>query len=67
AQNQGAHFRLGTANAIIQSIKITEVRPTDAEAVQLASEALTWDAIKGTNTRQDLVETALTLATAGSA
>ena len=67
AQNQGAHFRFATAGAIIQSIRITEIPPTDAEAVQLASDALTWDAIKGTNTRQDLVETDLTLAKAGSA
>ncbi|GGG52736.1 immunoglobulin-like domain-containing protein [Paenibacillus radicis (ex Gao et al. 2016)] len=66
AQNQGAHFRLGTAGAIIQSIRITEIPPTDEEAVQLVASALTWDAIKGTNTRQDLVETALTLASAGS-
>ncbi|MDQ6419063.1 S-layer homology domain-containing protein [Paenibacillus sp. LHD-117] len=67
AQNQGAHFRLATAGSIIQSIRITEIPPTDAEAIQLASDALTWDAIKGTNTRQDLVETDLTLAEAGSA
>lgn len=65
-QNQGAHLRFATAGAIIQSIRITEIPPTDAEAVQLASDALTWDAIKGSNTRQDLVETDLTLATAGS-
>ncbi|MFD0670737.1 immunoglobulin-like domain-containing protein [Cohnella sp. GCM10027633] len=65
-QNQGAHFRFATAGAIIQSIRITEIPPTDAEAIQLASDALTWDAIKGANTRQDLVETDLTLATAGS-
>ncbi|PRX69799.1 S-layer family protein [Cohnella sp. SGD-V74] len=67
AQNQGAHLRFATAGAIIQSIRITEIPPTDAEAVQLASEALTWDAIKGTNTRQDLVETDLILAKSGSA
>lgn len=67
AQNQGAHFRIGTAGAIIQSIRILEVPPTDAEAVQLASDALNWDAIKGANTRQDLVETDLTLAKTGSA
>ncbi|MFD0670739.1 immunoglobulin-like domain-containing protein [Cohnella sp. GCM10027633] len=66
-QNQGAHLRFATAGAIIQSIRITEIPPTDAEAIQLASDALTWDAIKGTNTRQDLVESDLTLATAGSA
>ncbi|RXZ77492.1 hypothetical protein EBB07_30700 [Paenibacillaceae bacterium] len=67
AQNQGAHFRIGTAGAIIQSIRLTETPPTDEEAVKLASDALTWDAIKGTNTRQDLVETDLTLAQVGSA
>ncbi|QHW29527.1 hypothetical protein GZH47_00875 [Paenibacillus rhizovicinus] len=66
AQNQGAHFRFATAGAIIKSIRITEVPPTDAEAVQLAADALTWDAIKGANTRQDLVETDLTLAKTGS-
>jgi len=66
AQNQGAHFRLATAGAIIQSIRITEIAPTDAEAVQLTSDALTWDAIKGSNTMQDLVETNLTLAGSGS-
>lgn len=66
-QNQGAHLRFATAGALIQSIRITEIPPTDAEAVQLASDALTWEAIKGANTRQDLVETDLTLATAGSA
>lgn len=67
AENQGAHLRFATAGAIIQSIRITEIPPTDAEAVQLASDALNWDAIKNTNTRQDLVETDLTLATTGSA
>ena len=67
AQNQGAHFRIGTAGAIIQNIRITEISPTDEEAVQLALNALTWDAIKSANTRQDLVETDLALATAGSA
>ncbi|OME77398.1 hypothetical protein BK120_26110 [Paenibacillus sp. FSL A5-0031] len=67
AQNQGAHFRIGAAGAIIQSIRITEIPPTDEEAVKLVSDALTWDAIKGTNTRQDLVETNLNLAKAGSA
>ncbi|GAE07873.1 immunoglobulin-like domain-containing protein [Paenibacillus sp. JCM 10914] len=67
AQNQGAHFRIDAAGAIIQSIRVTEIPPTDEEAVQLVSNALTWDAIKGTNTRQDLVETNLTLAKTGSA
>lgn len=67
AQNQGAHFRIGTAGAIIQSIRITEIPPTDQEAVALASEALNWDAIKGSNTRQDLVETGLTFAKLGAA
>jgi hypothetical protein len=67
AQNQGAHLRFATAGAIIQSIRITEIAPTDAEAIQLASDALTWDAIKGANTNQDLVETNLTLAASGSA
>ncbi|MCL6456633.1 MAG: hypothetical protein K6T85_01370, partial [Gorillibacterium sp.] len=67
AQNQGAHFRFATAGAIIQSVRLAEIPPTDAESVQLASDALTWDAIKGTNSRQDLVETDLTLAEAGSA
>ena len=55
-----------SAGAIIKSIRITEIPPTDAEAVQLASDGLTWDAIKGANTRQDLVETGLTLAKTGS-
>ncbi|MBP3966243.1 immunoglobulin-like domain-containing protein [Paenibacillus lignilyticus] len=67
AQNQGAHLRFATPGAIIQSIRITEIPPTDEEAVQLASDALIWDVIKGMNTRQDLVETSLTLTTTGSA
>ncbi len=65
AQNQGAHIRFSTADAIIRSIRITEISPTNEEAVQLASDSLTWDAIKGTNAKQDLVETDLTLSKIG--
>ena len=65
-QNKGAILRFEQEGLVIRSIKITEIPPTDAEAVGLIAEALTWDAIKGANTKQDLVTKDLVLNKTGA-
>ena len=65
-QNHGAHFRINTGGAIIRSIKIIEVPPTDTQAVALALDALIWDTIKGANIDQTLVASNLQLPATGA-
>jgi len=64
--NQTAQFRIDSPNAVIQSIKVTEVPLNDQETVTAVASALNWDAIKGTNTDRSLVQDDLVLNATGS-
>jgi len=66
-QNKKAQFRLTSSgtNLNIKKITITDIAPTNAEAVEVVKSGLTWDVIKGLNTNQSAAISDLNLITAG--